>query len=177
MDKICTKCKISKSVNDFVLIKKNGKYSSWCRICTNVAAKKSVIKNKEIYKKYAIRYELENPFYRIYKNMKIKHKKFSWGKTVSRAYLKKLWEHQKGKCFWSNFDMEMKVGGRKNPFAVSADRLDNEIGYKEGNIVLCCHWANLGRSECQIDKWIMVLNKLSIYSNFEEKISLIKNLV
>lgn len=162
--KKCPKCNLLQELNNFVFIKKKKVHASWCRNCTNYATKNSREKNPQVYKDYAISYCKKNPLFSLRKNMRLKHMKMGIDKdlVVSIRYLKSLWEKQNGICFWSGLKMDETLGGRQNPLSVSPDRLNTKLGYVEGNIVLCCHWTNLGRSEASIEKWTEVLKKLNI---------------
>ena len=60
--------------------------------------------------------------------------------------IKQLWVKQNGKCYWLNIDMSLEdVMIKDSPFAVSVERLDNDLGYVPGNIVLASRFANRGR--------------------------------
>jgi hypothetical protein len=42
---------------------------------------------------------------------------------------------------------------KKHPQQPSLDRLNNELGYIKGNVVLSCYSANIGRNEIDSDVW------------------------
>ncbi len=58
--------------------------------------------------------------------------------------------------------MEHVAGGRKNPKAVSVDRLDVTKPYFLKNVVLCCAWANFGRQCTPVATWKKFLTELGL---------------
>ena len=69
--------------------------------------------------------------------------------NISTDDLLDLREKQKGKCYYTGYDMEYwcihyKDGkeSEKGKRQLSCDRLDNNRGYEKGNVVLCCTIAN-----------------------------------
>ena len=69
--------------------------------------------------------------------------------NISTDDLLDLREKQKGKCYYTGYDMEYwcihyKEGkeSEKGKRQLSCDRLDNNRGYEKGNVVLCCTIAN-----------------------------------
>lgn len=66
--------------------------------------------------------------------------------SISIEDIKDLWEKQNGKCYWLGIDMSLEdLEIKDSPFAVSVERLDNNLGYINGNIVLASRFANRGR--------------------------------
>jgi hypothetical protein len=59
-----------------------------------------------------------------------------------------LFFKQKGKCKLTGLTLDFETGtpDRKNPFAVSIDRIKNNKGYVWGNVRLLVHWANNAKS-------------------------------
>jgi hypothetical protein len=57
-------------------------------------------------------------------------------------------QQQEGKCYWTSLNLDEKYNLiSKHPFAISVERLDNNIGYTFDNIVLTRRIFNLGRSD------------------------------
>ena len=67
---------------------------------------------------------------------------------MSVEYLQNLLEKQNYKCAYTNLDMlcpktyNEKRDMTSSPYLISLDRIDNEIGYIEGNVHFVCVWTN-----------------------------------
>lgn len=75
--------------------------------------------------------------------------------------IKELWEKQKGLCYWLNIQMSLPdLEIKDSPFAPSAERLNNDLGYVPGNVVLASRFANRGRGAYNGKDFENRLNKL-----------------
>lgn len=63
-----------------------------------------------------------------------------YSEEISGSFLLDLWNKQQGKCFYTNIEMSLEPSDKLR--LVSVDRVDNENGYCEGNIVLCTYAFN-----------------------------------
>ncbi len=74
--------------------------------------------------------------------------KFCWKNNLTIPYLAKLWFKQKGRCALTGIMLEYESGDlqSKNPYRTSVDRIDNNLGYVQGNVRLLTHWANNAKS-------------------------------
>jgi hypothetical protein len=74
--------------------------------------------------------------------------KFGWKNNLTIPYLAKLWFKQKGRCALTGIMLEYESGDlqSKNPYRTSVDRIDNNLGYVQGNVRLLTHWANNAKS-------------------------------
>lgn len=67
---------------------------------------------------------------------------------ISIEYLQKLLENQNFKCAYTNMGMlcpktyNEKRDMTSSPYLISLDRIDNELGYIEGNVHFVCVWTN-----------------------------------
>jgi hypothetical protein len=61
------------------------------------------------------------------------------------AYLLALWDAQGGRCFYSGYPLAVPVGGTRDPFSPSLDRLVPERGYTRGNVVWATWVCNQGK--------------------------------
>lgn len=52
--------------------------------------------------------------------------------NITPQYLKDLWEKQDGKCYISGIALTLKLN--HTPYQASLDRIDNSMGYIEGNV-------------------------------------------
>jgi|TARA_R110000868_G_scaffold228256_2_gene481263 hypothetical protein len=74
--------------------------------------------------------------------------KFGWKNNLTIPYLAQLWFEQKGRCALTGIMLEYESGDvqSKNPYRTSVDRIDNNLGYIQGNVRLLTHWANNAKS-------------------------------
>lgn len=85
---------------------------------------------------------------------------------VSVEYLQKLIEKQKYKCALTGFDMlcpktyNEKREMTSSPYLLSLDRIDNELGYIEGNVQFVCVWANKARGSYNIEVFKKLISEL-----------------
>ena len=90
---------------------------------------------KNLTLKDAIRYKLYQAKYRSKNKRQF---------NLKQEDLIKLWEKQKGRCYYSGLPMVIK----QNEYNyISIDRYDSNKGYTIDNIVLCCHIINLMKKD------------------------------
>jgi hypothetical protein len=66
--------------------------------------------------------------------------------TITEQDLVNIYNKQSGKCYWSGLSLDQKFNTIKHhPFAISPERLDNNLPYDSTNVVLCRRMFNLGR--------------------------------
>lgn len=68
---------------------------------------------------------------------------------LSFTTLKKLMEQKK--CFYTGRDLESK-----GDFSLSIDRIDNKLGYVEGNVVACTVDINRKKTDISIEELEMI---------------------
>lgn len=92
------------------------------------------------------------------KQGRLKNNKKNRSFNLRPGYLYQLWLDQKGLCFYTDKELVATVNsGGISPNSVSVDRLDPTIGYKEGNVVLCCNRVNTIKSDMTLEElaeWI-----------------------
>jgi len=70
--------------------------------------------------------------------------------NIDADYLEHLFESQGGRCHWLNTQIDpMNVFVAHHPLAPSVDRLDNDKGYIEDNVVVTTRFANCGRRNAE----------------------------
>lgn len=85
--------------------------------------------------------------------------------TVSIEYLQTLLEGQDFKCSYTNTQMlcpktyNEKREMTSSPYLVSLDRIDNKLGYVEGNVQFVCVWANKARGAYKDELFRDILKK------------------
>ena len=65
--------------------------------------------------------------------------------NITKEYILKLFEKQKGKCYWFDIPMIPSLSP-SDPAQPTIDRLESKLGYVKGNVVLSCFAANIGRN-------------------------------
>lgn len=80
-----------------------------------------------------------------------KKKSHKWGTSVSEVYLKVVWDLQGGICPFTKKMMILPHNGtggwnELSPYNASLDRIDNSMGYVEGNVRFVSLMANYGRN-------------------------------
>jgi hypothetical protein len=85
--------------------------------------------------------------------------------TVSVEYLQSLLESQNFKCAYTNIDMlcpktyNEKREMTSSPYLISLDRIDNELGYIDGNVQFVCVWVNKARGSYDNEVFKGILKK------------------
>jgi len=83
---------------------------------------------------------------------------------VSVEYLQELLESQNFKCAYTNMDMlcpktyNEKREMTSSPYLLSLDRIDNELGYIEGNVQFVCVWTNKAKGTYSHETFKNILN-------------------
>lgn len=84
------------------------------------------------------------PWSRMLGNMKNKSKRRGHGVPgIGINDLKRYYSQQRGRCYISGVILGVKHGDR-DPYNISPERLDNNLGYVEGNVVLICQFLQIG---------------------------------
>lgn len=110
--------------------------------CSMACREKYLSNNQEKRGGYKKRTEVERFFDEKSTRLKMSARKRSkdYSDGIDGSFLAKLWEKQKGRCFYTN--IEMNFNPKDKLRLVSVDRIDNKVGYLEGNIVLCTYAFN-----------------------------------
>jgi len=83
------------------------------------------------------------------------------GIEISRSYIMDIYNKQSGLCYYTGIKMISDVN---SVFKISADRVDSNISYVDGNIVLCCWGVNNMKQDLSIDDFKMLISNL--YNNY-----------
>lgn len=155
--KVCNKCGNTKNESEFYRPNR----SSTCKECHLITTREYKRKKRE------------SKEYRNIESIKQKERRFRmWQQTllhdckhrkleidIDFEYINDLFKKQKGKCYWFGVDLIPSIN-KKHPQQPSLDRLNNELGYIKGNVILCCYSANIGRNENQFDVWIEFIKQI-----------------
>lgn len=86
--------------------------------------------------------------------------------TVSIEYLQSVLESQNYKCALTGSQLlcpktyNEKREMTSNPYLVSLDRIQNDLGYDEGNVQFVCVWANKARGSYDNEVFKEIINNL-----------------
>jgi hypothetical protein len=164
MEKVCTKCNLSKelTVQEYHTCKraKDG-FRSECIECRTGKKRErfytgeTVLVNKQNSRARritTIRGYLNDA---LANSLRSRHKDRHEGVSdLTIEHLLSLWETQCGKCYWTG--IELTYGPdipRAHLAKLSFDRLDNTIGYMQGNVVLASNFANRGRGNASAEEF------------------------
>lgn len=154
--KLCVRCRDEKLKEEFTHDRrlKDG-LSSYCKQCRSDIANKY---NKEKRGQDWINRVLSNA--RVsYGSAKRRPKILAWEPmNIDREYLLDLYRYQEGKCVY--FNIPMLLEGGMDPRSISLDRIDCSRGYVQGNVVLACRAANLGRGAASVDQMLMFVEMI-----------------
>jgi hypothetical protein len=131
--KVCTKCNVEKSLDDYHRDKynKDGRESR-CKICKS----KSDYERSKTLRAVLIKM-LSHAKYHS-KSRKDKGREEAGECTITISDLEEQWNIQDGKCWYSNIPMNID----KNDWKMSLERLDTDKGYIKDNVVFCCREFN-----------------------------------
>ncbi len=131
----CVVCKILKEVNNFRYHKKLHMYDTTCKSCRNI--KSQHLKNCDII---------------VYlsgtrNSIQSRHPQ----QEFTKYDLLEIYENQDGSCFYTGGELVWGAGSGKCKNALSVDKVIPSKGYIKGNIVLCCNWINIMKSDASLD--------------------------
>ena len=158
--KICTICNQEKILDNFYKLpnacqnfKGEGiyKYTSQCRSCENKRVKKV---------KEAKSSTIEGRFEVLLSYVERRCRQKNLNHTLTKEFLLKKWNGQRGKCYYSGFNMSH---GINDNLSVSIDRIDSNEWYNKDNIVLCCWLINNMKQELSQEEFLMRVKKVYEY--------------
>ena len=81
--------------------------------------------------------------------------------AISKAYLETLYIGCQGICPMTGIALETISGtiARRNPRGISIDRIDNSLGYEEGNVRLVSTWFNNAKG-AESDEFFFAMTKI-----------------
>ena len=101
------------------------------------------------------------------------NKKYGKGvKEIEVSYIDiyKKYDDQNGKCYYTGFPLEAKYNYISyHPFAISVERLDNNLSYNSNNIVLTTRFANLARCSYGGDFFVIIDEMKDHFINTNKK--------
>jgi hypothetical protein len=161
LQKTCKKCNEIKPANEENFLKnKKGYFYPYCRQCKNkylkeryVPSTKKKLSEEELKSNKKSRYQSDktNKWQKLLINSS-RHNAKRYGKEfdIDENDILELYNKQNHKCYWFGIELIPSVVNR-SPYKPSIDRLDCNLGYVKGNIVLSCMAANIGRNNCDAE--------------------------
>jgi len=141
----CSKCHNSFDSEEaqFYYNKRYRHYYTWCKEChkARVATRKKAKARRD---RPLSSDPIEDKFIRLRISLVRRNKKHEC-ETVTTRELIDIYKHQEGKCYYTGLQYSLTEQG---PLYMTADRIDNSIGYTKDNIALCCWYVN-----CAKNKW------------------------
>jgi hypothetical protein len=131
---ICSICKTPKPIEQYTGL------LSYCNACKNDKIKAREKDNLLLF------------FSRVASVLKRRNKSKGTSSLVSAELLVKMFNEQKGKCFYSDEEMRPGRWQGRSLQSVSVDRVDVNRGYEGNNIVLCTLRSNIIKSNQSLDE-------------------------
>jgi len=179
MTKHCPRCESVRPVVDFYVISATGRPASWCKDCTKIQASRRFQANKGAilarkrelyaaspetrvkYQKQARRWRDRNPEAAREHDRKKRQQKpvvYAWSDIQDSARSRNL-EFSLPRALFDDLvtDNCFYCGATPDPVN-GVDRVDNERGYVEDNVVTCCKHCNRSkhtRTRADFETWIL----------------------
>lgn len=130
----CSKCLEVKPLDQIVYNTnnahlKNGSYLSYCKAC-RVLQSRGTLAGRPV------------PWAKRLSRIRSRCDQSGVEFALTPEYMVELHQRQAGKCVYTREDMIDEFGIGSNPRSVSVDRIDYQLGYVPGNVVLCTMRAN-----------------------------------
>lgn len=149
MKMICNKCHQEKDISEFYRHRQRKIYMDSCKECNKKRSRKYY---KDLKTENTLEYQLRQRASELVRRSK--NKNLPYDKKMY-SVLKKIYENQKGLCYYTKIPLELTGFGDNNPYCFVVDRIKPELGYIKGNMVFCCNAINKIKSSFTIEelKW------------------------
>jgi len=159
----CTKCGIAKPNLEYSRNKDKGRgrcYVTQCKKCRVLYSQTE--KSKENRKVTRVTQTKKHRLNIIFHSSIGNAKKRGLEHSISIDYLEKLWNNQKGLCYYTNKEMLRNLtNSDNNNDSISIDRVDSSKGYIEGNIVLCRWIVNRMKNDISHDEFLTIISDIN----------------
>ena len=119
-----------------------------------------VAQNKEARTKYSPEKALEKVLQERWLGAKDRAEKKGIEFSISKEYLQKLWDNQKGLCAISKIPMTFIMDKGRIYTNVSIDQINPSKGYTESNIQLVCMAVNQFKSDFDLETMLFICKKI-----------------
>jgi len=136
MKKVCPSCKLSKNLSEYHIDKstKLG-VKTYCKVCSNLRRRKDKERSLEIYhQKYS-----GTPLQK-YRSIVSNAPRRKISINITSGDFCNWYSKQEKKCSYCE---RILIQGKRGNDGLTVDRIDNNIGYELGNILLCCWRCNV----------------------------------
>jgi len=148
--KKCSKCGNIKHIhNDF-----HSMGHSWCKECNN----KNSSENNRYLKGNK---ELKRIITKRFGDSKLRASSKGFRFNLTKEFLENLYTEQCGKCFYSGLELSLCTSDN---FSLSIDRVNSNLGYETGNVVLCCKIINYMKLDLSEVEFKNIIKRL--YDNY-----------
>lgn len=152
--KICTTCKIEKSIFEFTANKSQPSgYMGYCKNCNSERNKR--------YRKGPT--SLRTACKRIFSYINKRCKEKGHVLDFTAIYLEELFERQKGLCAYTQEPLELSAGKLNT---ISVDRVNSSEGYLKENVVLTTWAVNNAKQNMNLKYFISMCEK--VYKNAQK---------
>ncbi len=87
--------------------------------------------------------------------------------NITVLFLKRLWESQNGRCWYSNIKLDLPISYRSKKFkpdSPSLDRIDSKKGYIRGNVRFICLSLNYAKNKFSESDFLYFLEQFKMQS-------------
>jgi len=148
----CPECNAVLNVSDFRVINRtsaNGVIHKYltrkCRECDRGAHKNNV------------RTKLTVRLGQMRSAAKRRSKKQNMDYDLEPTSLLEIYNKQQGKCYYTGIPLMLEKGN----YTMSIDRIDSEMGYTVGNIVICCWVVNHMKKDMPVSEFVDICAKVA----------------
>lgn len=82
---------------------------------------------------------------------------------ITKDFIVTLFEEQSGRCFYSDIQLNIVKENKErthDPFKMSLDCIDPELGYVEGNVVWCAYCVNALKLKMTVESMVDVCREI-----------------
>jgi hypothetical protein len=153
--KICNSCFENKSRSCYGKLKSSEDgLRNTCKLCRRKKTLSEDIDVKKVREERSLKYFREKPFRVLISRCKSNHnKKGMIDFNITEDYLKDLYYKQNCECYWSGIKLPIDNIGLGDLNSISIDRLDCNLGYIIGNVVISSKFYNIGRGNMGADEF------------------------
>lgn len=140
----CTRCDVKKPLDAFQYGRR-GRFDEYrFSYCTECRSASIARRNKG----QSLEWTIKDRVQRIKASCKRKSIEFN----LTKEYIEAMYFSQNGRCFYTDVEMEWRYGNQLQRHSISVDKICPDVGYIQGNVVLCSHKANSIKSDLTMEE-------------------------
>jgi hypothetical protein len=138
----CVTCDEVVPNEEFALVRSrsDGRRLSKCRPCRNAQMRAARVASPEAF------------FTDRCRRLKVRAKKLGMDFDLTPEFLVAMFERQQHQCFYTDDLLDISIGTNDKRRSIAVDRVDNERGYVQGNVVLCLSRVNSIKDDVSLDE-------------------------